>query len=59
VTDAEAAVAAAEQAGGHVLTLDFDSLYGRIAGLTDPDGAEFYILQSTGDSAPIPPGLSD
>lgn len=59
VTDAEAAVAAAEQAGGHVLTLDFDSLYGRIAGLTDPDGAEFYILQSTGDGAPIPPELSD
>jgi predicted enzyme related to lactoylglutathione lyase len=52
VADAAAAIASAEQAGGRVVTRDFDSLYGRIAGLVDPNGAEFYILQSAGDNAP-------
>jgi predicted enzyme related to lactoylglutathione lyase len=52
VADAEAAVAAAEQAGGQVLTRDWDSMYGRMATLRDPDGAEFSVLQSNGDDAP-------
>jgi predicted enzyme related to lactoylglutathione lyase len=52
VADAEAAVDAAERAGGRVLDRDFDSLYGRMARLADPDGAVFYVLESNGDSAP-------
>ncbi len=52
VADAEAAVLAAERAGGRVLSKDFDSLYGRMAELADPDGAVFYVLESSGENAP-------
>jgi predicted enzyme related to lactoylglutathione lyase len=52
VADAEAAVAAGERAGGQVFDRDFDSVYGRMAGLTDPAGAEFYVLESNGQDAP-------
>jgi predicted enzyme related to lactoylglutathione lyase len=52
VPDAEAAVAAAERAGGRVLERDFDSVYGRMAELADPDGATFYVLESNGENAP-------
>jgi len=52
VADAELAVDAAERAGGQVLDRDFDSVYGRMARLADPDGALFYVLESNGDNAP-------
>lgn len=52
VADAEAAIAAAEQAGGQVLSRDFDSVYGRMARVVDPAGATFYVLESNGDDAP-------
>lgn len=52
VADAETAVSAAEQAGGRVLERDFESLYGRMARLADPDGATFSVLESSGENAP-------
>jgi predicted enzyme related to lactoylglutathione lyase len=52
VADAEAAVTAAQQAGGRVLQRDFESMYGRTANLSDPDGAEFSVLESNGEHAP-------
>jgi len=52
VADVEVAIRAAESAGGRVLRRDFDSMYGRMAGLADPDGAEFYVVETNGDNAP-------
>jgi predicted enzyme related to lactoylglutathione lyase len=52
VADAEVAIAAAERVGGRVISRDFDSLYGRMAELADPDGAVFYVLESNGRNAP-------
>lgn len=52
VADAEASIAAAEKAGGRVIAQDFDSLYGRLAELADPDGAVFHVLESSGENAP-------
>lgn len=52
VADAEAAVAAAERAGGRVLECDFESLYGRMAELADPDGAVFFVLESAAEDGP-------
>jgi predicted enzyme related to lactoylglutathione lyase len=52
VADAEAAARAAEEAGGQVLDRDFDSADGRMCGLADPDGAQFYVLESTGEDGP-------
>jgi len=52
VADAEAAAQAAEEAGGKVIDRDFDSAYGRMCGLADPDGAQFYVLESTGEDGP-------
>jgi predicted enzyme related to lactoylglutathione lyase len=45
VADAEAAVAAAQRSGGSVLAPGFDTPYGRMAGLTDPGGATFWVAQ--------------
>ena len=45
VDDADAAVSAAERGGGSVLAPAFDSPYGRLAALTDPFGASFWVGQ--------------
>jgi predicted enzyme related to lactoylglutathione lyase len=45
VPDAGAAVAAAEQHGGRVLVRDRSTPYGVMAGLTDPAGAMFWVVQ--------------
>ena len=52
VADVEATVASAERAGGRILQRDFDSPYGRMADLADPDGARFSVLESSGDDGP-------
>jgi predicted enzyme related to lactoylglutathione lyase len=44
VDDTDTTVAAAEEAGGSVLRAPEDSPYGRLAELTDPQGARFKIL---------------
>jgi predicted enzyme related to lactoylglutathione lyase len=52
VADVDAAVAAAEEAGGGVLGPPFDSPYGRMATLRDPAGAVFMITRP--DPAAMP-----
>lgn len=52
VSDADAAVASAERAGGSVFMPVFDSPYGRMAGLADPTGAAFWVVQNTGQDQP-------
>jgi predicted enzyme related to lactoylglutathione lyase len=44
VSDADAAAARAQAAGGMVLQPPFDSPFGRIAVLADPQGAGFSIV---------------
>jgi hypothetical protein len=56
VAETSAAVQAAEQAGGSVLTPAFDSPYGTMASLADPAGATFWIVESTFDD---PAGRAD
>lgn len=48
VADAAAAAAAAQHAGGTVQVPDFETKFGRMAGVTDPDGAVFWVVQATG-----------
>lgn len=50
VADADAAVAAAERAGGQVLTPAEDTPYGRMVALVDPAGAAFWVMQPPPDS---------
>ncbi len=45
VADTDAAVAAAEDGGGTVTAPAYDTPYGRMAGLTDPAGAAFFVVQ--------------
>jgi predicted enzyme related to lactoylglutathione lyase len=52
VPDADAAVAAAESGGGSVLVPPYDSPYGRMAGLADPAGATFMVVQDTSGTQP-------
>jgi uncharacterized protein len=52
VADVEATALAAERAGGRVLQRDFDSPYGRMAELADPDGARFSVLETSGEDGP-------
>jgi predicted enzyme related to lactoylglutathione lyase len=52
VAEADAAVSAAEPAGGSVLAPPFDSPYGRMAGLVDPGGASFMVVQDTSGNQP-------
>lgn len=52
VADAAAAVTAAERGGGSVLMRDFDTPYGRMAGLADPTGAAFWVVQTSGENQP-------
>jgi hypothetical protein len=51
VTDADATVAKAAELGGTVLVKPFDTPVGRIAVLTDPQGATFSILQPPATAA--------
>ncbi|MGH3872948.1 MAG: VOC family protein [Pseudonocardiaceae bacterium] len=44
VADADAAVAAAGAAGGSILAEPFDTPHGRMAGITDPYGASFFVV---------------
>lgn len=53
VADTDAAVAAAEGAGGSVVGPAFDTPFGRMAALADPDGAVFWVAQAPPD-APQP-----
>jgi predicted enzyme related to lactoylglutathione lyase len=53
VADADAAVAAVDGLGGTVLAPPFDTSFGRMAALTDPAGAVFWIAQPPPD-APRP-----
>ena len=53
VADVDAAAAAGEGAGGSVLAPPFDSPYGRLACLADPDGAVFMVM-ATDPSQPGP-----
>ncbi len=52
MTDTDTAVAAAEAAGGSVISAASDTPYGRMAGLADPYGAVFMVMATTGDGAP-------
>ena len=49
----DAAAAAAGGSGGAVTVPPFDSPFGRMAGLVDPDGAPFWVMQ-TDPSQPGP-----
>ena len=53
VADADAAAAAAEQAGGTVVAPPMDTPFGRMACLADPDGATFMVM-TTDPSQPGP-----
>jgi predicted enzyme related to lactoylglutathione lyase len=46
VVDADAAVAAAQSAGGRVIVPPFDTEFGRMGGVMDPDGAVFWVAQA-------------
>ena len=54
VADTDAAVAAAEAAGGSVLAPPKDTQFGRMAWLADPDGAAFTVM-----SVPVDPRNPD
>jgi predicted enzyme related to lactoylglutathione lyase len=47
VADTDASVAAAESRGGTIVAPTFDTPYGRMAGITDPAGAMFWVMQDT------------
>ena len=53
VPDATAACTTAEQHGGSVAVRDFDTPYGRMAGLVDPSGVTFWVTQAP-EGAPQP-----
>jgi uncharacterized protein len=50
VADTDASVSAAEAGGGTVIAPAFDTPYGRMAGLSDPAGATFWLVQDTGQA---------
>ena len=52
VAEADAAVAAAESGGGSVATPATDSPYGRMAGLADPAGAVFWVIETAAITQP-------
>lgn len=52
VADAAAAAAATERAGGVVVAPPFDTPYGRMAGLVDPAGALFWVVETSGSGQP-------
>lgn len=51
VPDVDAAVSYVESNGGHVLSPGFDTPYGRMAALTDPYGASFWVTSPAPDLA--------
>jgi predicted enzyme related to lactoylglutathione lyase len=53
VSDTDAALAAAESAGGRVVVPAFDTQFGRMGGVMDPDGAVFWVTRSP-EGAPQP-----
>jgi predicted enzyme related to lactoylglutathione lyase len=53
VADADAAAAAAQAAGGRIVVPAFDSPFGRMGGVLDPDGAVFWVFQAP-EGAPQP-----
>jgi uncharacterized protein len=53
VDDTDEAVAYVESAGGHVVSPGFDTPYGRMAAVTDPFGAAFWLMTPAGDQ-PVP-----
>jgi predicted enzyme related to lactoylglutathione lyase len=52
VADTDASVAAAVRGGGAVIGPPDDTPYGRMAGLTDPAGAVFWVMQSNEQPQP-------
>jgi uncharacterized protein len=46
VSDADAAATSAAAAGGAILAEPFDTPYGRMAGITDPHGATFFVVEA-------------
>lgn len=44
VSDADAAAASATKAGGTILAEPIDTPYGRMVGITDPNGAAFFVV---------------
>src|SRR4051812_35864531 len=52
VSDVPAAAAAAADAGGTVLAPPFETPYGHMAAFTDPAGAVFWVVQTTGEGQP-------
>jgi predicted enzyme related to lactoylglutathione lyase len=52
VADFDAATAAAESGGGQVLGRAVETPYGRMAALTDPAGAVFWVIESDGTGTP-------
>ena len=46
VPDADAAVSQTQTLGGQVISPGFDTPYGRMAALTDPTGASFWVLST-------------
>lgn len=53
VADTDAATAAAESSGGTALAPPFSTPFGRMAGLVDPAGAVFWVLEPVEDQ-PVP-----
>lgn len=52
VTDAHAACLVAKDEGGSVLLADFPTPEGRMAKIEDPQGAQFWVVTSTGEAQP-------
>jgi predicted enzyme related to lactoylglutathione lyase len=52
VADLGASLAAVETGGGTVVTRDFETPYGRLAAVTDPAGAAFWVIESDGSGTP-------
>jgi predicted enzyme related to lactoylglutathione lyase len=52
VADVDACVSQVEELGGHILSPGFDTPYGRMAAVTDPFGASFWLV--TPDPAAMP-----
>ena len=52
VRDVEAALAAVEPRGGTVHTRHFETTFGRMAAVTDPAGATFWVIETDGSGQP-------
>jgi predicted enzyme related to lactoylglutathione lyase len=56
VVDVDAAVAFVEANGGHILSPGFDTPFGRMAAVTDPFGASFWVTAPLADATPLDRG---